>query len=88
MFDFGREYPAYEYGANNDSIRRIDQAELSKEAAQGMLLAGSAEYVGVIDFVRSEHRTIGFEMAPVETGVMRCTGTFIPRFATRVVLSH
>lgn len=31
MFDFGREYPVYEYGADNDSIRGIEHAELSKE---------------------------------------------------------
>ena len=28
-----REYPAYEYGADNDSIRGIEHAELSKETA-------------------------------------------------------
>jgi hypothetical protein len=29
----GGEYPAYEYGADNDSIRGIEHAELSKETA-------------------------------------------------------
>jgi hypothetical protein len=53
-----------------------------------MLLARGADNVGVIDFVRREHRTIGFQMTPVKAGAMRCTGTFIPRFATRVVLWH
>ena len=33
MFDFGRKYPAYEYGADNDSIRRIERAELVEETA-------------------------------------------------------
>ena len=51
MFDFGRKYPAYEYGADNDSIRGIEHAELSKETAQGVFLAGSADNVGVIDLL-------------------------------------
>lgn len=53
-----------------------------------MLLARGADNVGVIDFVRKEHRTIGFQMTPVKAGAMRCTGIFIPRFATRVGLWH
>ena len=53
-----------------------------------MLLARGADNVGVIDFVRREHRTIGFQMTPVKAGAMRCTGIFIPRFATRVGLWH
>lgn len=88
MFGFGRKYPAYEYGADDDSIRRIDQAKLSKETAQGVFLAGSADNVGVIDLVKGAQGTIGSQMTPVKAGAMRCTGTFIPRFAPFNFCSH
>ena len=68
MFDFGREYPAYEYGADNDSIGRIHNAEPSQETAKGVFLAGSADNISVIDFVRREHRSCCLEVATIEYG--------------------
>lgn len=77
MFGFGRKYPAYEYGADDDSIRRIDQAKLSKETAQGVFLAGSADNVGVIDLVKGAQGTIGSQMTPVKAGAFSSNLTML-----------
>lgn len=87
MFGFGRKYPAYEYGADDDSIRRIDQAKLSKETAQGVFLAGSADNIGVIDLVKGAQGTIGSQMTPVKAGAFSSNLTML-RVGTFVCVWH
>lgn len=77
MFDFGREYPAYEYGADNDSIGRIHNAEPSQETAKGVFLAGSADNIGVIDLVKGAQGTIGSQMTPVKAGAFSSNLTML-----------
>lgn len=92
MFDFGRKHPAYEYAADNDGIGRIHNAEPSQETAKGVFLAGSADNIGVIDFVRREHRSCRLEVATIEYGAAflcaRCGMGAIAPDTTCVVLSH
>ena len=53
-----------------------------------MLLARGADNVGVIDFVRREHRSCCLEVATIEYGAAFLCARCVPRFATRVGLWH